>query len=87
MKTKKHSFNVMLSKDEFEKMTDLGKHLGMHRSQVVRTAILNRWEMTCKGNPLCADGTRCRVAHLHPPVPRAPGQGELSERGSDGKAV
>ena len=64
--------NVMMSQSERDLLTDL---TGVERASagaVVRAAVRARHSMVCCGVPLCAQGGRCLVPHLHPPASPSP---------------
>lgn len=71
------AFNVLLSREEREKLADLaGKH---HRSKgaVIRYLIRLGHSMTILRIPRCANGSACLVPHLHS-QPGQPDQGDLT---------
>lgn len=62
---KDKAFQVMMSKDDRQRLDDLAAVLGITRSVIIRKAIQNTWSMVCAKQPLCANGDRCMVPQMH----------------------
>jgi len=65
MSKKKHSFNVLLSEQEYVALDKLAHDTHCARSFIIRQCLQWRFEMHTAGTPLCASGQRCFAPHLH----------------------
>lgn len=65
MSETKHSFNVILSKSQYEKLFELAKTLDSSRGRAIRQAIDAYHCMQVKKIPICANGQMCYVPHMH----------------------
>jgi len=71
-KTLEHSFNVLLSIEDYQDLTQMAVNSRLSRSNVIRQAIRARYLMSQQAVPTCGDGTPCRVPHMHPQPARTP---------------
>ncbi len=69
MTIKPHSFNVLLSFEEFDQLTVLARALDCSRGRAIRVAIRAAFTMKCNRIPTCADGRSCYVPQMHPIPP------------------
>jgi len=73
-----HSFNVLLSPDEFAQLTYIARHNRRSRGAVIRESIRSHYLMITTSHPLCATGARCTCPQIAPipstihPYPTAP---------------
>lgn len=74
MSAKRHSFNVLLTRQEYEQLDKLANKTRCAKSFIIRQALHWRFDMVVNGTPLCASGQRCFAPHLHQPPqpPQAP---------------
>lgn len=69
MAKKSHSFNVLLSEQEYASLDKLAHDTHCARSFIVRQSIRWRVDMQLDGTPICASGQRCFAPHMHhPPI-------------------
>lgn len=59
------SFNAMLSEVDKDMLASVAARRRVSQGQVVRDLITAGYMMFCEGQPVCATGTGCLVAHLH----------------------
>jgi len=65
-----HNFNVVLNPSELEQLRKMAAADGLSAGAVIRQALAFRFKMTIGGQPICANGRPCFVAHLHPTTPQ-----------------
>lgn len=65
-KSKHHSFNIILTKQTFAKLSHLAQQAGCTRAHFVRQLLRHVCLMDEHNQPICADGGRCVAPHLHP---------------------
>ena len=71
------AFNVLLSKDEREKLSELASKHHRSRGAVIRYLIRLSHSMAVMRLPRCANGSVCLVPHLHS-QPGQEGPGDLT---------
>ena len=82
-------FNVLLSELDKEMLGALAAKLRVSQGQVIRQALSYAYLMGCEGQPTCASGQACFMAHLHnrqgvvPHMSGAPGVGVSRVPGSE----
>lgn len=64
-----HSFNVILSLEQYQRLEALAKQLEIPKGQVIRSAFLRLYNHVILNQPTCANGQRCYVPQMHPPAP------------------
>ena len=69
MRRVEHSFNILMSEDEFEALTRLANNAGMSRGGLVRSLIRGRRQMEERGMRICANGQMCGYPQMYPPPP------------------
>jgi len=67
--TRSHSFNVLLSEYEYDRLNELRHLRNISAGAVLRQALHSLYFHSLKATPTCADGGRCFVPqmHTHPP--------------------
>ncbi len=58
-------FNCLFSTGEKDMLGVLAQTMRSSQAQVVRQLVVNAYLMSCEGQPRCASGMGCLVAHLH----------------------
>lgn len=82
-------FNVLLSALDVTMLAELANQLRVSKGQVLRQLLASGYLMTCEGQPTCASGMACLVAHLHnrqgvvPHMSNATGMGPAPGQGSE----
>ncbi len=69
------SFNVLLSREEYDMLRALAKETSTNMSIVLRQSLRARYSMQIQKLPMCASGINCFVPHMHnaaAPLPVAP---------------
>lgn len=59
-----HRFNVMLSDDEMERLTQMAARQQRSRGAVVRVLLQIGFSCVLDGKMLCGTGARCVVPHI-----------------------
>ena len=67
-KSKCHSYNIMLSPDDDEKLAKLQVAMRMTGAQVMRSALDSLYRHRVLESPCCADGHPCYVPQMHTQV-------------------
>jgi len=71
-------FNVLFTEAQHQKLVRLADHLEISRGALIRMQIQALHRMLFENTPLCVDGQRCLVAHLHD---KSPAQIEQESKG------
>ena len=71
MSKRTHSFNVLMSPEEYDRLVQVAAAQELPKSEVIRKLITSLHFMLLQGAPTCASGQRCFVPHLHPTDQRA----------------
>jgi len=83
------AFNVLLSELDKDMLGALAARLRVSQGQVIRQLLAFGYLMVCEGQPTCASGQACFMAHLHnrqgqvPHMSAAPGFGPTAVPGSE----
>lgn len=67
-----HSFNVLLSPQDFDMVKQMADETSTNMSIVIRQAIKSRYLHDVKHIPTCANGRSCFVPHMHATAPATP---------------
>jgi hypothetical protein len=67
-KSKAHSYNLMLSADDDEKLHALQVHMRATGATVLRNALDALYRHRICESPSCADGHPCFVPQMHTPL-------------------
>jgi len=82
-------FNVLLSELDKEMLGALAANLRVSQGQAIRQLVSYGYLMVCEGQPTCASGQACFMAHLHnrqgqvPHMSHAPGFGPTAAPGTE----
>jgi len=69
----RHSTNIIFSKEEHEQLKAYAAKNHQSVGALIRTLFRHAYYMDEHGKPVCANGTKCFVPHLHPtPTPPTP---------------